>query len=450
MLIAVACQPDRTSPTITAPRARTNKPNTATVASDDAPGTFTIFPSLVVTGSFGSNAAGYLSVPTVSNVDRTFQLATSNPSVLPNLPAAVTMPAGADRANIVFTPAVVSTTTTVTLSLSGGGVTETADLTLYPPGSTLPPPILDRIFATPLTVTGGQPSTATIRLTSPAPAGGLVVSLFTRLPLSATMPPTVTFPQGATTETVPITTFPGFPNSTTTVLIEAAALNTLVSSGVNVVTGDVTQPLGIAATTFNAPLVGGVATVGGGTPVQATISLSGAAPAGGALVTLVSTDTTVATVPPSVVIPAGATSASFTVTTKVVATSSSSNIGGSFAGGVVVSTLNVTAASTPTPVPPPSSAPLAAPTLVTPAADARFARGQTIVFDWSDVSAAASYTIQISDNDKFSSPLVNTPMAASQFSTASLPATRLWWRVRAISASGSVGAFSTARRFEVR
>src|SRR5690242_2803518 len=308
VLVAVACQADRTTSVAIISNANVKGPNTAVVAGD-APGTFTIFPSLVVTGSFNSTAAGYLSVPAVSDVDRTFQLTSSNPSVLPNLPATVTMPAGADRADVNIATAVVSTQTTVTLSLSGGGVTESATLTLYPPGSTLPPPILETIFATPLTVTGGQSSTATIRLTSPAPAGGLVVSLFTRLPLSATMPPTVTFPAGATTETVPITTYPGFPNSTTTVLIEAAALNTLVSNGVNVVTGDVAQPLGIGTTTFNAPLVNGVPTVVGGTSVGATMSLTGAAPSGGALVQLVSTDTTVATVPASVTIPAGASSA---------------------------------------------------------------------------------------------------------------------------------------------
>ncbi|HKN66518.1 MAG TPA: hypothetical protein VJW73_09590 [Gemmatimonadaceae bacterium] len=446
VLVAVACQADRTTSVATISNGFPKGPNTAVVASD-APGTFTIFPSLVVTGSFSSTAAGYVSVPSVSDVDRTFQLTSSNPSVLPNLPATVTMPAGADRANVNIATAVVSTQTTVTLSLSGGGVTESADLTLYPPGSTLPPPILDTIFATPLTVTGGQASTATIRLTSPAPTGGLVVSLFTRLPLSATMPPTVTFPAGATTATVPITTYPGFPNSTTSVLIEAAALNTLVSNGVNVVTGDVTQPLGIGTTTFNAPLVNGVATVVGGTVVGATISLTGAAPSGGALVQLVSTDTTVATVPTSVTIPAGATSASFTVTTKPVIATTSSNIGGSFAGGVVVSTLQVTPATT---APPPSASPLPAPALLSPASDARFARGQTVTFDWSDVSGAASYTIQISDNDKFSSPLVSQSVSPSQFSLSTLPATRLWWRVRAVSASGTAGTFSSARRFEVK
>jgi LmbE family N-acetylglucosaminyl deacetylase/lysophospholipase L1-like esterase len=56
--------------------------------------------------------------------------------------------------------------------------------------------------------------------------------------------------------------------------------------------------------------------VGGGTPSQGTVTLKLAAPPGGAVVALSSSDTSVATVPASVTVPAGATSATFTVTTK--------------------------------------------------------------------------------------------------------------------------------------
>ena len=445
-LFAAGCQNETTTPTTPA---RLHAASADVVASDAAPGTFTIFPSLIVTGQFGGNPAGYISVPSTSTVDRTFSLSTDNPSVLPNLPATVTVPAGQTSTNVSIVPVTVSTVTTVTVTLSGGGVSIPVALTAYPPGSTLPPPIIDTIFATPLTVTGGQPSTATIRLTSPAPAGGLVVTLFSRLPLTATIPPTVTFPAGATEETVPITTFPGFPNSTTTDEIDAAALATIVHNGINVVTGAVQEPLSVGATTFNAPLVNGIATVAGGTQVTATILLTGAAPAGGSLVTLVSTDTTVATVPPSVLVPAGATSASFIVTTKTAASPSSSNIGGSIGNGFVVSTLNVTPASTTVTSPPATTAP-ATPSLLSPAADAQFPPGQSITFDWSDAAGAASYTIQISTTDKFTSTVVNQTVSTSQFATSALPTARLWWRVRSNSSSGASSNYSSARRFEVK
>jgi hypothetical protein len=94
---------------------------------------------------------------------------------------------------------------------------------------------------------------------------------------------------------------------------------------------------------------------------------------------------------------------------------------------------------------------LAAPLLVTPAADARFAPGTNITFDWSDVTGAASYTIQIDDSNTFPSPLiVNQNVTASQFSTSTLPTTTMWWRVRGNDASSSAGNWSAIRRFEVK
>lgn len=444
LLFAAACQNETNTPMMPL------RPHAAAadVAADAAPGTFTIFPSLIVTGQFGGNPEGYVSVPSVSTVDRTFVLSTDNPSVLPNLQATVTVPAGQTSANVAIVPTTVSTLATVTVTLSGGGISIPVTLTAYPPGSTLPPPIIDTIFATPVTVTGGQPSTATIRLTAPAPTGGLVVTLFSRLPLTATMPPTVTFPAGATEETVPITTYPGFPSSTTTDEIDAAALATIVHNGINVVTGAVQEPLSVGATTFNAPLVNGIATVTGGNAVIATIPLTGPAPAGGSLVMLVSTDTTVATVPPSVLVSAGATSASFVVTTKTVASPRSSNIGGSIGNGFVVSTLDVNPASTMV-TPPPTPAP-ATPSLLSPAADAQFAPGQSITFDWSDAAGATSYTIQISTTDKFTSTVVNQTVSPSQFTTSALPISRLWWRVRSNSSNGTFSNYSSIRRFEVK
>jgi hypothetical protein len=110
-------------------------------------------------------------------------------------------------------------------------------------------------------------------------------------------------------------------------------------------------------------------------------------------------------------------------------------------------TLTVTPASSI----PPSSNPLPAPSLVSPAADARFSPGASITFDWTDVSGAASYTIQIDNEESFATPqVVNQNMTASQFTTNTLPTTRMWWRVRANSASGTPGSWSSARRFEVK
>jgi hypothetical protein len=86
--------------------------------------------------------------------------------------------------------------------------------------------------------------------------------------------------------------------------------------------------------------------VGGGTS-RATVTLSGAAPSGGAVVTLSSSHTAVATVPASATVAAGATSASVTVTTGSVTTSTPVTISASHGGVTRTATLTVTPQSSP-------------------------------------------------------------------------------------------------------
>src|SRR5437867_3733320 len=97
------------------------------------------------------------------------------------------------------------------------------------------------------------------------------------------------------------------------------------------------------------------------------------------------------------------------------------------------------AAQTPTPTP-------SAPSLLSPTVDATVS--QPVTFDWTDVANATSYNIQVADNNSFAAPLaVNQTVTLSQFTTASLPALRLWYRVRGINSAGVAGPFSAARRF---
>lgn len=100
-----------------------------------------------------------------------------------------------------------------------------------------------------------------------------------------------------------------------------------------------------------APSLGGIAlnpgSVVGGNTSQGTASLTSAAPPGGAVVTLSSSNTSAATVPASVTVPAGAFSATFTVSTASVTASTSATITGEFGGVTRSATLTVT------PPPPP-------------------------------------------------------------------------------------------------
>jgi hypothetical protein len=81
--------------------------------------------------------------------------------------------------------------------------------------------------------------------------------------------------------------------------------------------------------------------VNGGSSSTGTVTLSGAAPTYGALVSL-SSNMSAATVPASVTIPAGATSATFTVNTSAVTSSTSVTVSASYGGATKTAMLTVT------------------------------------------------------------------------------------------------------------
>jgi hypothetical protein len=180
--------------------------------------------------------------------------------------------------------------------------------------------------------------------------------------------------------------------------------------------------------------------VTGGASSTGTVTLTAPAPSAGIAVSLTSSHAAVS-VPTSVTVPGGQASASFTASTSTVSTQTSVTVTATSAGTARTATVTVN---------PPSSGTLAAPSLLSPAVDARFSVGQNIVFDWSDVTGAAGYSISIDDQEAFSSPTVLQTVTTSTFSTSTLPAARMWFRVRALDASGTAGAWSGSRRFEVR
>lgn len=88
------------------------------------------------------------------------------------------------------------------------------------------------------------------------------------------------------------------------------------------------------------------ASVVGGNPISGTVKLSAAAPSGGAVVTLTSSDTSVVTVPSSVTVAAGSTTGpSFTINTSAVSSSTPVTITASYDGSSANATLTVNAAS---------------------------------------------------------------------------------------------------------
>ena len=83
-------------------------------------------------------------------------------------------------------------------------------------------------------------------------------------------------------------------------------------------------------------------TVRGGTASHGTVTLSGPAPAGGAVVTLASGNTAVIRVPPTLTVPAGVNSATFTAKTRHVSANVTVSISASYAGQRKTASLTVT------------------------------------------------------------------------------------------------------------
>ena len=85
----------------------------------------------------------------------------------------------------------------------------------------------------------------------------------------------------------------------------------------------------------------------GGNTARGTVTLTTAAPSGGATVQLSSSNTSAATLPATIAVPAGATSGSFDVSTTAVSSSTSTTITASFGGVTRTATLAVTTAAPP-------------------------------------------------------------------------------------------------------
>ncbi len=336
---------------------------------------------------------------------------------LASVPTFVTVPASTEIGRFDIATVQVDASTVVPISVTGGGVTRSADLTIV-----ANVPALTALTVSPTSVTGGATATGTVTLGSAAPAGGVVVSLGSNLPGAASVPATVTVPGGATSATFPVTTSAV---DTTTVQLSATL-------------GSVTQFASLTVTRAASPALSAVSlspsTVVGGSSSTGTVSLSAAAPSGGTVVSL-SDNSAAATVPASVTVAAGSTSRTFTVTTSAVSSQTLAVVTAS-SGGVSRSA-NLTV-NPPTPV---------APTLETPANGAT-GLGQPITLQWNDVPNATSYEVRVDDSSAVSSPYVANPtVTASQATFTTLPGRQLWWRVRARNAAGVFGPLSSTFTF---
>jgi hypothetical protein len=406
-----------------------------TLTPQQPPASLTLSPTST-TGAGGSSF-GTVTIASPSSTDEVLQVASSNPAVA-SVPNGVTIPAGSTTGGFNIFTTSVTTQTVVTISVSGGGVTKTATLTVNPATAPTPTtPGAPTLLSPASNAKVAQPINFDWTDVNGATSYEIQIDDSSNFTAPLTLSQTVGVSQATVT---------GLPAQR--LFWRVRAFN---SAGVAGPFSSSRRFTAQAAPTTTTASLSGISvsptSVVGGTTAQGTITLTGAAPSGGAVVTLSSANTSVVSVPASVTVAAGALSVNFGINTSAVATNTGVTITATYNGVSRTTTLTVTPASTT----PPSSDPLPAPSLVSPAADARFSPGTSITFDWTDVSGAASYTIQIDDSDTFSSPqVVNSNTTASQFTTNTLPTIRMWWRVRANSSSGTPGSWSPARRFEVK
>jgi len=189
-----------------------------------------------------------------------------------------------------------------------------------------PPAALSSITVSPTSVIGGNSSTGTLTLAGAA-ASNAVVTLSSNNG-SATVPPSVTVPQGATTASFSIGTTP-VASST------AASISAVYNGVTKAATLTITRPT-LSSLKLNP------SKIVGGNPSTGTVTLSGIAPPTGMTIQLSSNKTTVATVPSSITVAAGATSATFPVTTNRVRSTTNVTISGASAGVTKSAVLSVT------------------------------------------------------------------------------------------------------------
>jgi hypothetical protein len=165
-------------------------------------------------------------------------------------------------------------------------------------------PSLSSLSLNPTSVVGGNSSTGTVTLTAPAPSGGFVVNLSSSNTSVATVPSSVTVPAGATSANFTVSTRAVSSTTSVTITASAGGVSRTATLTVNPSPSVTLQSLTISPTS-----------VWGGSTATGTVTLSGPAPAGGAVVQLRSNSNR-ASVPSSITIPAGATSARFTIQTR--------------------------------------------------------------------------------------------------------------------------------------
>jgi hypothetical protein len=243
------------------------------------------------------------------------------------VPNGVTIPAGSTSGGFNIFTTSVSVQTVVTISVSGGGVTRTANLTVNPDAAPTPTP---------------QPTPGAPTLLSPASNARVAqpinfdwtdvsgaTSYEIQIDDSNNFTAPLTLSQTVGVSQVTITGLPA-----QRLFWRVRAFNSAGAAGpfsasrrfTAQAPSTTTTPASLSAVSVSP------SSIVGGNSAQGTITLTGGAPSGGAVVTLSSANTAVVSVPASVTVAAGASSATFSVNTSGVTANTSVTITATYGG----------------------------------------------------------------------------------------------------------------------
>ena len=189
--------------------------------------------------------------------------------------------------------------------------------------------LVPAITTTPLAFEGGTAVTGTVFLGAPAPAGGVSVALASGAPALVGLPASVLISAGSVSAAFPVT-----------------SVQTTVQTTVTLTATFPTATASVDLTVLASPTVAGLtvapSTVTNGASSTGTVTLTGPAPTGGAVVALASSDPTSASVPPTTTIPEGTSTGTFPIATVVRSTTTTVTLSASYHVSTQTAPLTVT------------------------------------------------------------------------------------------------------------
>ena len=253
-----------------------------------------------VTGGVGTTATVEISAKAPA-AGLTVTLAATNPAV--TVPATIAIPSGQTSATFPVSTVAVPANLNVQIKGTAGAATESASLRVFAPQ------VAEFSFI-PALIQGGSGSTASVKLTSPAPTGGIKVHFASSTPAWGG-PEFITVSAGDTIGSFSFTSKPvGFKADAT---VNAFCTTARVPSILTL-----TPPLLTGFTLTPTSVVGGISSTG-------ILKLNGPAPSEGVRITL-SSDSPLARVPDEVMIHGGETTGQFEIKTKSVSEQVSARI----------------------------------------------------------------------------------------------------------------------------